>query len=383
METFFQLLPDEINLEILNKLPYFDTTKLRKIPGLFHLLFDWSYWKQKCISEFGVPGWYFDLPIEQKREVSASQRYLEISSKFCLTSDSVVEEEGTISKENALFLAEEQGNENLIEFLRGDSRKMSNARFNSTSKTYGMQGPYFYHFPREHLKKMFLVIEEILQKIKQENFLSLIGEVSKNEVETMTALIISDKQEASKLIDEFFPFFNPTTKLSILIIFIGLGRNEKFKQLYEMSNLYIGGDLILYRATYYAANQELISFFEKKGFIVSAPEKLYSLADGYLTNPKPVEVYQILKSIGIFTTEYYTLKSFKFDVDISILQVEGNLDKMKKYVSDDEYSIGAVKHFLSILRKEDQFSFRELQLNETDPIKLKLFEKVEKFRQKS
>lgn len=378
--TYFQLLPKEINFEILNKLAYSETIKLGKIPGLDYLFSDWSYWRQRSVSEFKIPIWYFDLPIEQRREISASQRYLEISSKFCLTVDSVVENgEGVINKANVLFLAQEQGNVELIEALQGDPRRLSNARFNAKLRSYGMMGPYFYHLERHQTEKMIATIDKVLGMIEQKNFRSLVEEdteIIENKDMVATALVISDNQETFELLDKIFGFFDNSTKIIILIFCITMRKNKKFKHLISMSTLGVDDALLLYRAAYYSANRELITFFEEKEININASGKLYCLADGYLSNPRPVEVYQILMLIGVFNTEYYTLKSFKFDTDISILQAEGDLDRMKKYISGNEYTIGALRHFLTILKKEDKISFQNLYLGEEDPIKIKIFEEI-------
>lgn len=89
MTTFLDLLPDEINLSILEKIRgYSDAVRISQVSGFSHLC-DWNFWKKKVERELQVPNWYFDLPLEQRREISPSDRFLEVQSKLFLIPESV------------------------------------------------------------------------------------------------------------------------------------------------------------------------------------------------------------------------------------------------------------------------------------------------------
>lgn len=84
--TLFSLLPPEINTQLLLNVPASQAFELCRQPE-FEDLCDWSYWRNKALFDFQVPRSYFDLALN--RGISGDYRYLEISTRFIPSLDSL------------------------------------------------------------------------------------------------------------------------------------------------------------------------------------------------------------------------------------------------------------------------------------------------------
>ena len=77
--SFFQLLPPEINLQILLHIPACQMMELCQ-QSEFKDICDWHYWRTKAQIDLSIPHFYFDLALD--RGISGDRRYLEVSFRL-------------------------------------------------------------------------------------------------------------------------------------------------------------------------------------------------------------------------------------------------------------------------------------------------------------
>lgn len=90
----FRILPNEIISLILQSISDEYINSICQNPD-FNEFCNWSFWRDRSSIKWKVPNWYFDLGLS--RNISGEYRYLEVSTQFHLTPESISEiEEGTV-----------------------------------------------------------------------------------------------------------------------------------------------------------------------------------------------------------------------------------------------------------------------------------------------
>lgn len=141
-------------------------------------------------------------------------------------------------------------------------------------------------------------------------------------------------------------------------------------------------------AAYYLANQPIIDFLEENKIGVEDETKIYSLVKGYLSFPRPVEVYQILESffnkggeIGNYHfTSYLVINYLKSDADLFFLFCGSDTGeklyrKIEIRLRLKSFSVGNIRSSIQILKENDQIQMlKESCSKEIPEICLKIFE---------
>lgn len=380
----FEFLPDEINLQFLNKLPYSDLINACQAPGLSHL-FDWDFWRKKAEKDLNVPEWYFNLPFLQNREVSGDQRFLEISSKFCISDYSVAriengKVEGIYSEHTARFLAIKQGDEYLFSL---DKKQEKRAGMIDKLRRAKVPNPeYYFDLAKE---KHSLELDNMAfcsQLIKSKNT-ELIRDCLKGDDKKKASLLCgmmaaSGDENTFPLVEDYF-VGEKASRFSILNFSLMSHKPEQFIKLFLKSALTYAMSLkaLLLKKAYFTANIGCISFLENQGVQLEQEEKFKLLDKGYLYNPRPVEVYQIVQELGPRRSVIPHLQGLETDVDIQILQIGNNLSLMRDKIIIREFTVPLVRHYIAFFRQRGNFVLlRKLCSDENSEIKVQLFAEI-------
>lgn len=381
----FEFLPDEVNLQFLNKLSYSDLINACQIPGLFHLC-DWNFWKRKAEKDLNVPEWYFNLPLIQNRSVSGDQRFLEISSKFCISADSIAriengKVEGIHNERTAKFLAIEQGNRHIFSLNKREDKR---AELIDKLRRARVPDPNTYFKMSE--RELTSILNNMVlysQTIRSGN-IRLITENLNSDLPERASLLCgmlaaTGNENTFPLVKEYLSRDVPT--FSILNSSLVSHKTEQFIELFLSSGLvpnYIKDALI--RTAYFTANIGCISFLENQGAQLGKEEKFKMLDKGYLYNPRPVEVYQIVQKLGSRKSTIPPLQGLESDIDIRILQIGDNVGFTGNQITTHDFIVPLVRHCLTSFKREGKIELlnilRKLCSEEGPEIKLNLFAEI-------
>lgn len=427
LQTHFEFLPDEINLQFLGRIQgYSDTLSVCQTPGLAHLC-DWDFWRRKVEQEFNVPQWYFDLPLGQKREISPSDRYLEVISKFWLIPESVAriegeKVEGVYFPHQANKIAARQGNleiyrltstENSPEKIQqveerirlkrvglvlpsdlkiGEFDQDFNQRF---SNQFGYDLGEIFNSPQHTDRKEEILRsgENILQLLLQRDFIAIETALeNRTSILDVGVLAASGDEQAFSIVERIFTLETMGNKATLLSFSAGSRKPEQFIRLYSLFNSFHISRLSgLLERVYFVAEQTLIEFMRK--IIITNDEIIIgSLHSGYLFDPRPVEVYQIVnKEIEVkkrgkdFSLELRGIS--QMDADIFILAVNDKsshaenfiLEALREEISPiangSRFPVGAVEYSIQRLKKSNYDFSGEYNL--AGPIMKTLFRQYE------
>lgn len=395
MMTLFRVLPDEVNLQILENCDYSSLMKIYPVEELTHLL-DWNFWRNKAEKELSIPGWYFDLPLIQERQINPNDRFLEISSKFWISSESVLrfedeEIKGIYEECTAKKMAIQQGNFEAVACLGGTDDEIDYAKDLSRKKACGISDSMYWDvlvksgISFEEFENIFRLakrkdLEQIEQMIEsQDNLAILIG-----------VLAFSFDEQFFPLVDERFPLLNPDQQFLVLNYVLGCGDLEHFEKLARFENLLdisnISHDQLisLLKRAYFVAEPECVKLLHQKIFYSCDSFLLVSsLIEGYLFNPRPVEVYQIFCDIYPVLSEQYSFEIMNetSDIDLAIFSFSHKPEEM---VDKIRYEVGSVgtpiplrRYCLSWLKKMGKFDIlRETFLIDDFEFKAQLFKEI-------
>lgn len=396
MKTLFRVLPDEVNLQILENCDYSSLMKISPVKELTHLL-DWNFWRNKAEKELSVPGWYFDLPLLQERQINPNDRFLEISSKFWISPESVLrfedgEIKGIYEEHMAKNMAIQQGNFEAVSWLGGSEDEIDYAKDLSRKKACGISDSMYwdvlvkYGISFDEFENIFQLtkgkdLKQIEQMIEsQDNLAVLIG-----------VLAFSFEEQFFPLVDEKFPLLNPDQQFLVLNYILGCGDLENFEKLFrfekllDASNIFLHDQLIsLLKRAYFVAEPECVKLLQQSIFYGYDPFSLVSsLIEGYLFNPRPVEVYQIFCDIYPALSEQHSFEVMNetSDIDLAIFSFshkpEQMVDKIRYEVGSINISLPLRRYCLFWLKKMGKFDI----LHETFSIddfefKDQLFEEI-------
>lgn len=113
--SLFQTLPPEVNTHILDNFP---TSQVFSVCGLpeFEGVCNWYFWRTRCLQDYGVPYYYFDLA--QDRGISGLKRYLEVASRFELLPEMLTTDDlnkGIFDPQTFFYMAFDQNRVDLME----------------------------------------------------------------------------------------------------------------------------------------------------------------------------------------------------------------------------------------------------------------------------
>lgn len=389
MQTHFDFLPDEINLQFLERVGnYSDTLKACSNP-IFSRLCDWNFWRKKAENEFNVPKWYFDLSLTQNRQISASDRYLEVISKFWLIPESIARFEdgkvkGVYFPHQARVIAARQGNLEIYSLAGGENsdeiaRIEERIRFKNIGLPILFDSLLFRQRFGQNLASLFklrrsnaLEIERVIQSA--ENMLILLSERNFSRIETLlenktsildlAVLAASGDEEIFPIVEKFFLLENEEDKATILNFSIGSRKPEQFIRLFSLTpSIHQERQEGLIVSAYFFAEQTIIEFLEKIpkiGQLINIGYKLSSLYEGYLTEPRPVETYQIIQNkLKSETDEESFMKEIrkfvKIDTDIFFL-VGFQQQDLKDFIQgrvqgEPNYPVAVVEYAIEGLKR--------------------------------
>lgn len=380
----FTFLPDEINLQFPDKLSYSDLIHACQEPGLSHLC-DWDFWRRKAEKELNVPEWYFNLPLLQNRKVSGDQRFLEISSKFRISAESIAKIKkgkviGIYTKEDVKFLATHQGEEHVFP-LKEWHRKRANSV--AKLKRAGVPNPANYlDMPQEELFRVLEDMERYSRMIQSGNVRllrkALNSDLPKRASLLCGMLVAIGDEKLFPLVEEYFAK-EDTSKTPILKFSMMSHKSERFIKLFsKLESIAPSVKTALLSTAYFTANIECISFLENLGAQLDKEGKFYEVDAGYLYNPRPVEVYQIVQELGSRRTSIPSLQGIETDVDIRILQIGNSIPHMQDAIRTRQFIVPLVRYYLAFFKQEGEIELlRKLCRNEESEIKAHLFAEID------
>lgn len=344
-KPYFGFLSERIRKNILEHIEFQDD----KFSSLHKCLTeenydDWNYWRIKAEKELNVPNWYFTLPFEQSRPVSAYSRFLEITSKFWLTKESVARIEngklrGIYLPPTVLQIAKKQGNFSVYKDLKKkqhfltEKENVKNAEWTIICKRMKLCSPGSIMFSQQFghsLSNTFYFSEGVKKRkdifLQFENLLRLLSERKSNKIEKILkfstsflelGILASTGNEGMiPIVKKFFLDRSPEDQTFILNFSIGARNLDQFKELFFSVEIPQKSREILICRAYYVAWWPLIEFLEQvteKGYFPSDKEKIDNLYQGYLFEPRPVEVYQILtRIVGNLSQEHLFVQPQKY-----------------------------------------------------------------------
>ncbi|AHH01817.1 hypothetical protein pv_250 [Pithovirus sibericum] len=343
-----QTLSDEIALEIFEYIDEPDIQNIEKIPELAYF-FDWPFWRKKALYKFGIPGWYFDLPLSQNREISCKERYIEIVTKFEIVAQSLErykdgEYRGICDEFRAVTLAIQRGNvKYLSQIPEVNKENLRKATSNSNLRKIGMAEldfvpkffPIFYNHGHP-IQMTAQTADKISQFIREGNLTQLETELL-NKKWTVPGIIASIGEEKSfQLVVKHFGEFSLDRQFQTLMSCLFSGNSEHFIQLHKIYNRIINGNKFLKRA-YYTANLQAINYLEENGANIKTFKKYRLLLEGNNFHPRPVEVYKILEKLlqGKKPDLIKIINYLNSDIDILVLFRSYGLTRPDKHLVTD------------------------------------------------
>lgn len=367
MESFFDFLPDEVNLQILNRLTHpSDLLKASRLESLSHY-FDWNFWKKEAFQLWEVPGWYFDLPIQQKRKIDGRGRFVEVATQFEMIAESLVRiedgkvDEGVYFEDDNIFLLRVCGNDWTAERL---GLKTDEDFKNSSLIRFGFS---------------FDVYLELLGSLNGQNFLQdinlIIFHIKKGEIEevrekflfekpfrTVVSLAILGNENLYDWVDCVFGILNPNCRLAVICFSMLSSNFHLFEELYSWSDFSEGDKQILLRKAYYLARESHISFLEELGIQIDFADKISQLDNGYADINRPVQFYSILQRLLSDETHHrqeIKTRNLKDYPDFFLL-LNGHLSpkdlfsEMRFALRSKTTTVGLFRHCALILKENDE-----------------------------
>lgn len=376
----------------------------------------WDFWRNKAFLELDVPEWYFDLPLAQNRQISPSQRYLEITSRFWLIPESVAriengKVEGVYFPHQANKFAAKQGNleiyllttqEEIPKQIRQIEDRIRAKRVGIVLPSDLEIGNYdpnlnerFANQFGEELAKIFISssyadrkeeiiqsAENVLEMLRDRDFDAIeIALENRTSILDVGALAASGDERAFSIVERIFSTETLDNKTTILSFLAGSRKPEQFIRLFQRPDTKRLSALL--QRAYFVAEQTLVDFL--KQFAHLSEEILVgNLYNGYLYDARPVEVYQIVeKEIesarkGVdFPLELRDLA--QIDTDIFILAISDTHSKAKNFTfqalaetitlpgSDGSlFPVGAVKYSIELLKLTNYDFVREYSIAKTN-----------------
>ena len=346
-------------------------------------------WREKAKKDFDIPEWYFNLPFSQGRKLDEEERFLEISSKFVLSSQSEARDEngvveGIYGRKLMTELAKSRGEFKIVENLGGNEVQISQAIRNDQLRQIGLS-------PSSPFLNIYSALEakNILPPLLLEKDFDSIYKIAQNKPtnEMLGLLSFSKDSYAFSTLQSVFPTLSSRTRAVILIICAGSGNIEDFSTLYFQNEYRDKYEKAFLERAYFLADENLISLLEGNGSWITANKKIEQLDRGYGLNPKPIEVYQILNKILIKDREarkeklLYSnallcgpldIKFLNKDVDTFCLLYSFNKWTIDE-ISTELFNVEIVRFNISQLIRTNSF-VRHYYLSETSKIKKKIFE---------
>lgn len=345
-------------------------------------------WREKAKKDFDVPEWYFDLPFSQGRKLDEEKRFLEISSKFVLSSQSEARNEngvveGIYGRKLMTELAESRGEFKTVENLGGDEVRISQAIRNDQLRQIRLS-------PNSHFLNIYSALEakNILLPLLLEKDFDSIYKIAQNKPtnEMLGLLSFFGDSYAFSTLQSVFPTLSSRTRAVILIICAGSGNIEDFSTLYFQNEYRDKYEKAFLERAYFLADKKLISLLEGNGSWITANKKIEQLDRGYGFIPKPVEVYQILNKIltedrEVRKGDLYSNALLCGPLDIKFLNKDADtfclLYSFNRWtideISTELFNAEIVRFNISQLIQTNSF-VRHYYLSETSKIKKKIFE---------
>lgn len=364
MDNFFELLPNEITWDILDYLTNpSDLFKVSQLPGLANCL-GWEFWQKKAFQIWKVPEWYFNLPVQQKREISGDNRFIEVATQFEIIPESIARIEGgkvkgVLPHSYAKFLAEYRGNLQMVGELNLKKKEIIH---HSQLNQFGLAP---------------IINMEILGRVSEKEFLkdaqeitTLIEEGRTQEIEeeylwrkpfqTMASFAVLGDGKTCNWINGRFGFATSKQQLAVTYFSMLSNNFSLFEELFSDSKLSKVEKQTLLGKAYYLAKEPHIAFLESQGVQIATDEKIHQLDKGFVSIPRPVETYKILKELlsdksfnrkGIFCDDLVQQVDF-----FLLLNNHQSSDKllrtMESSIQWTNVSVGSVRHFISVLKDE-------------------------------
>lgn len=371
MDNFFELLPNEITWNILDYLTNpSDLFKVSQLPGLANCL-GWDFWQKKAFQIWEVPEWYFNLPIQQKREISGDDRFIEVVTQFEIIPESIARIEngkvmGVLPRSYAEFLAKYRGNLQMVEKLNLKEKEVIH---HSQLNQFGLA-------PIVNLEVLGRMSEKEFLKDTQE-IIALIEEGRTQEIEeehlwrkpfqTMASFAVLGYGETCNWINGRFGFATSKQQLAMTYFSILSNNFELFEELFSNSKLSEVEKQTLLGKAYYLAKEPHIAFLESRGVQIATDEKIRQLDKGFISIPRPVETYKILKEVLLDKSanrKEIFADNLKNQVDFFLLlnnhQSSGKLLRtMESSIQWTNASVGSVRHFISALKDEGKLQLSE------------------------
>lgn len=343
-----QTLSDEIALKIFDHVDESDIQNIEKIPELTYF-FDWPFWRKKALENFGIPGWYFDLPLSQGRDISCKERYIEIVTKFEIIPQSLERYEdgeyrGIYDEFRAVTLAIQRGDvKYLSQMPEVNSEDLRKAIINSNLRKAGMAGldlvpkffPIFYNHGHS-IEMTGQTVEKISRFVREGNLAQLEKEMLDNRWR-VPGIIASIGEEISfQLVVKHFGEFSLDLQFQTLMSCLFSGNSEHFIQLHKIYDRNVNVNKFLKRA-YYTANLQAINYLEENGANIITFKKYRLLLEGNNFHPRPVEVHEILENLlQIEKPDLIKIINYlNSDIDILILFRSYGLSRPDKHLVTD------------------------------------------------
>nr|WIL05393.1 hypothetical protein pmam_354 [Pithovirus mammoth] len=343
-----QTLSDEIALEIFKHIDEPDIQNIEKIPELAYF-FDWPFWRKKALDKFGIPGWYFDLPLSQGRDISCKERYIEIVTKFEIVAQSLERYEdgeyrGICDEFWAVTLAIQRGDvKYLSQMPKVNSEDLRKATSNSNLRKAGMAEldfvpkffPIFYNHGHS-IQMTAQTAEKIYQFVREGNLTQLETGLIDNRWRVPGIIASIGEEKSFQLVVKHFGEFSLDLQFQTLMSCLFSGNSEHFIQLHKIYNRTVNGNKFLKRA-YYTANLQAINYLEENGANIKTFKKYRLLLEGNNFHSRPVEVYKILeKLLQVKKPDLIRIINYlNSDIDILILFRSYGLSKPDKHLVTD------------------------------------------------
>ncbi|AHH01814.1 hypothetical protein pv_247 [Pithovirus sibericum] len=368
MESFFDILPDEVNLQILNRLTHpSDLLKASRSDSLSHY-FDWNFWKKEAFQLWEVPEWYFDLPIQQKREIDGRGRFVEVATQFEIITESLVGIKDGKVDEGVYF----EDDDNFVSRIYWDSQEAGTLDLktdkdlkNSPVFRFGLSTAIYLellgsvkggrNFLRDINLIMSCVRNEEIEGVR-EKFLF------EKPFRTAVGLAILGNEKLYDWVDCVFKSLKSDGHLAVICFSMLSDNFRLFEELHSRSDLSDGDKRALLRKAYYLARKPHISFLEKLGIQIDFVDKISQLDSGFTDVNRPVQFYSILQRLLSDETHYQQeikTRNLKDQPDFFLLlndhlSPEDLFSEMRSALRSNTVTVGLFRHCALILKENDE-----------------------------
>lgn len=368
MDSLFDLLPDEVNSQILGRMDRpSDLLKASRIDSLSHH-FDWNFWKKESLRLWKVPEWYFDLPIQQKRKIDGRDRFIEVTTQFEIITESLVEIKDGKVDEGVYFIYDDS----FFSRIYWDS---------DVAKTLDLKTDKdFKNSPVVRSRLSVMIYLELLGSVSGgRNFLQdinlIMSCIEKGETEevrekflfeepfrTAVSLAVLGDEKSYDWVEYVFKILKPDCQLAVICFSMLSSNFHLFKELYSWSDLSEGDRQILLKKAYYLAREPHISFLEELGIQIDFVDKIFQLDSGYADVNRPVQFYSILQRLLSNETnrsQKIETRNLKNHPDFflllnSYLLPEDLFSEMKSTLRSKTTTVGLFRHCALILKENDK-----------------------------